>query len=289
MLPERYYIHTKSEKQAKEVADFLNLKKTDNKYTGKTDEFYYPSNKEFLGYRNISFLKSYLIIEFEDWKKEQFPEKWAIKATESTYKEIVEWFTKAIKRTPSSSDRSWFHYPEIRIRECCTSGRKEENYTEITFEQFKQITMQEKEIIGYKTKEGVNIGAARRALDTAILPLMQEKINFKTGSILHDRAKQLGILDLLFEPVYGVDKKTIHIGTPKIPVEIEGDKITVDKFSVTTTKADLERYIDRFKVKLAPATNVFGDYEIRIVNPVFHIGCGDGPNISLEELESLLK
>lgn len=157
------------------------------------------------------------------------PEKWYIKTDEESNDTICDWYDKVraskTDRTIGNfycvdgidKPRGWMYY----------APNKTNDYTEITFEQFKQYVLgmkeqeQQKEIVGWKLKEeckeyekyALQISTATRFIPS------QDGTLFSNSSYISEKLKQAGVLDLWFEPVYK-EEETFCVG----------DWVTVEKY-----------------------------------------------------------
>jgi len=79
---------------------------------------------------------------FPDEKPKEFvlPEKWCI-YIDNDYSVVKPWFDEKLKRNVKGLASYW-HFPEIRFN-VCTTSKKDSDYTEITFEQFKKYVINE--------------------------------------------------------------------------------------------------------------------------------------------------
>lgn len=181
---------------------------------------------------NENLPKNAIELTLEQWDKivnkniiEEFklPEKWCVKPS----KETSEWFNKNSQtnaRDYHTMNCGYFHYPKV-AKFCHHWDTIQNGYTEITFEQFikyvlNQKVMEEKEIIGYKLKEGYeHYRKAAEEITGFRNPSNSEEYFtdfFKKKLLLNgtfiNRLEKAGVLDLWFEPVYKAEIPDIKAG-----------------------------------------------------------------------------
>lgn len=142
----------------------------------------------------------------------------------------------------------------------------------ITMEKWlKLIQMENKKIIGYKIKEGIDKLAVLRALkytgDNLKAIENNEKLygwHFSINSLYHQEAEKCNLLDVLFEPVYKKEEIILSVGNnKKIDVTIKKDSIFAEGKEVKLS--DLTKAQDMFTTM-----NISG-WEVSI--PEIKIGC----------------
>lgn len=161
---------------------------------------------------------------------------------------------------------------------------------EITIEQFeKHMSQQNKKIIGYKAPTDLFAGEVKKG------ELLVKNGHYydKHGSY---RKKDYNPNDYnvfpkeiveTWEPVYE-EEKTVQIGTPKFDVFIKGDTIEVPKYAVVTNKQAIKTWLSGF-IAERKVSSVFGNNPFSVKDMNVHIGCSEGPDVTLEELQSLIK
>jgi len=224
-LPE-YFVIKKDESNPlwRKYLDWLN-----KKYKISCDGFY-----DYYGYcininKTSIFLSDFRVrfdengaklITLEEWNEAVngfvLPEKWCIQCNKDNYQVIYEWLRKN-KQTKSnyislggSDINTKVHYPTFQYSPYSLNFHQSDNcqpnYTEITFEQFKKyvLKMEEREIIGYKLKEGCEqYKNAIKALGSSMLfPNEMEYLTVEKNTETIPNLQKAGVLDLWFEPVY---------------------------------------------------------------------------------------
>lgn len=164
------------------------------------------------------------IKEFKEKYNIVVPEKWAIKVDQSK-PEIGKWFDKNKAETSYGGYEGfrsgYLHYPSWGVlggAACHQDTKVRQGYTEITFEQFKKHILKsedkmDKKIIGYKLKEKYKIqeeGIGKMLGGNGKFPMFSNGINFEFNSNYYYKAKELGTLDLWFEPVYKIEREIVN-------------------------------------------------------------------------------
>lgn len=263
-------------------------------------------------YKNVEHIFN-TIEEWRNYISPEFvlPEKWAVIRTPENYIEVNKYFNKIYSTNNFTSDgifqdldkKDYMHNPKVMNR--TINGRLELGYTLLSNEQFNSQILNNtkmssisgssisswavpavaKEVVGYKLeKTGYKIAA------NAIAPGLDWSGDTVTilGSPNSIRSLQAaGVLNLWFSPIYKEEKKVITIGSPAFDVEIEGENIKASKWKTNTTKTELRRFIASHQ-SVMPTTSVFGTNNVTMKSAIFHIGCQEGPDVTLEELKSLL-
>lgn len=194
---------------------------------------WFNSKKDLPIYTFEQFKEMYLEEEFV------LPEKWCVKVTDKTHKTISENSYRIFPNYETYitsmllSSKSWNSWDLNR-------DAIKEGYTEITFEQFKKYVLKqetmEKEIIGYKLIKHEYSDAAREIVDLD-LPLTVDRITPKTktgnSTVMYDRLKKAGVLDLWFEPVYAASEQTVSMNG-KFNLTIKGKKVFHQNEDITS-------------------------------------------------------
>lgn len=187
---------------------------------------------------------------------------------------------------PSSTNLGWIgNEPSFK-------ARLNEGYREITFEQFEKYVLkapqQGKELIGYK----LNGVVSKEIVDRVIKYKMPEYnglyfVKGHLGGSLVQEAKNLGILDKWFIPVYEEQSEVLVIGSRSVNVKIERGRITAKGYNWPIDS--LNKVIDGLnKVPSFP-----GLYDVSLVEldtRYVRIGCREEDNrFSINELLSVKK
>lgn len=147
-----------------------------------------------------------------------------------------------------------------------------------------------RQIIGYKVKEGVDKLSALKIVGGSEGFSLNKNTDFAEGSECQRRAIHLGILPLLFEPVYKDERKFVEIeygkrgGRKKLKVEIT----QVGERKIATIVHDSSDYsFDREGLK-----RVIGDQassQIKFKPTYFDVGCsGQYHNVSVEDIQKVI-
>lgn len=228
-----------------------------NKKQGNTNwnsrQYYYSwfnSKKDLPIYTFEQFKEMYL--------EEQFvlPEKWYIKSNgKETYTKYLVPYLKQIGYPYINWDGKDYYYHVFK-NNCSAYTTKLHDYKEITFEQFKKYVLKqetmEKEIIGYKLVKHEYSDAARKIVDLD-LPLTVDRITPKTkthnSTIMYDRLKKAGVLELWFEPVYKEEKTIVKMYSSnkgEFEIEVVGKKAYYRPDNKELTKEFIEEILDWF-------------------------------------------
>lgn len=98
-----------------------------------------------------------------DSKEFVLPEKWCIKLTEENVDILGKWRTDGILRDPKFAKEGWYLHTPMNGKKGYNEPSKDPDYTEITFEQFKQHVLKESPVV--KTpKEENYVGRTIKAL-----------------------------------------------------------------------------------------------------------------------------
>jgi hypothetical protein len=144
-------------------------------------------------------------------------------------------------------------------------------------ERFKRNT-----IIGYKCP--MNLRGGLVAKDSIYIPDALSKGFYST--------KQTdGIVAILekeivetWEPVYKKDFLNITLDTSKLDIVIkENGNIEIPKWSVTVTINEIKNLL-----KILNHEQSFAGYALNIKTATIHVGCNEGPDITKEELETII-
>lgn len=145
--------------------------------------------------------------------------------------------------------------------------------------------MEQKAIVGYKVKKGIETVSAGRALNTTFSH--PYKLAFQVDTTTHKEAERTGLLDLLFEPVYEEKKVFIEIihgarGERRpLKVEIKDDEnlayVDGHKFGKTELQdLILPRHCGRIGI-------------VKFVPTFFTIGCnGQYKYVSREDIQKVI-
>ena len=224
-------IHTKTQEQFNTVLELFENKN----WTWATGEDPLQGTERWTNYRKQTCIsldndelmfsgldyykgKGYEIISFEEFMNEinGLPKKWCIAGAH--FNEVVEWFTKTIGREPMYNISSYFHYPLFNVHGsiACTSAEIQEGYTEISLQYFKDNILNSKEmknekIIGYKLKDQKYFIPASLIIfdnESGLKNWDSDKyMSISEHQHATEKAKEEGILDLWFEPVYEEEYK----------------------------------------------------------------------------------
>ncbi len=141
--------------------------------------------------------------------------------------------------------------------------------------------MEEKAIIGYKVKRGINNEAAAKALGYT---RFNKEIAFEFNENARKKAQLFGILDLLFEPVYEQEKKIIAVEYSKkgqtLKIEVYDNKAHFNDGlnSATFVKKEL---VELLKPTDTGSTKFKPTY--------FDVGCnGQYKNVSAEGIQKVI-
>jgi len=180
------------------------------------------------------------------------PEKWAVKRTKEASSKVNEWLTKGTTVSYFSCDDEYAHYPNYQTNSGFYGGKHikpsiQEGYTEITFEQFKEYVLKENTM---KKIKGYNIKAEYKGKEKEIAKALDTHSDncgdgcwLPSVGVVFEFAKQLGVLNLWFTPVYEEDKVRkigkydVVFNTPNIKVGCTW----YNKESLTKAKEVLEQ------------------------------------------------
>lgn len=175
------------------------------------------------------------IITFEQFIQDnmkKLPKKWFVHSkTKEEDKIIVDWFNEKFSKNVNYD----FHIGGF----CCTSDGQysycksykiEEEYTEITFDEFKEnFVKEQKKIIGYKLikreyEKAVELIANNYIVHNNLTLLEYLKVG-GYSNVCVKSLEESGVLDLWFEPVYEPEKKkleTIEMGDFTLSITKDG-------------------------------------------------------------------
>lgn len=146
---------------------------------------------------------------FELVPEEKLPENWCILRTKENASVINEWNNNLKRIGESFRDEAWsinsgdYFYPDKSH-----NNKYDSSYTEITFDQFKRLVlkeepMKEKEIIGYKLKDGCeDYYQASCAICNGLAVSRSDVMKLDLYPTVILKLSRAGVLDLWFEPVY---------------------------------------------------------------------------------------
>jgi len=222
-LPE-YFVIKKDESNPlwRKYLDWLRVSFSVPHLSGKSEYYGYCRIEYCHASSNLTTFtnESAKLITLEEWNEAVngfvLPEKWCIQCNKDNYQIIYEWLrnnkqTKSNYISLGGSDiNTKVHYPTFQYSpyglNFHQSDNCQPNYTEITFEQFKKyvLKMEEREIIGYKLKEGCEqYKNAIKALGSSMLfPNEMEYLTVEKNTETIPNLQKAGVLDLWFEPVY---------------------------------------------------------------------------------------
>lgn len=150
---------------------------------------------------------------------------------------------------------------------------KHEDFTEISFEQFQQYVLNQKEmkeIIGYKLKKNCKYyeGAAAKICgykSEKLNTLYDDAVNFLKNSQNKLDIEKAGVLDLWFDPVYAQKEKMVSVGG-KFNVTIKNNRIWHDSDNITDFVKTLNSELQ--------TCYVFDSYAVYISDMIFcRTGC----------------
>jgi hypothetical protein len=216
-------------------------------------------------------------------ERRSLPEKWCVKTSKTTHKEITKWFNKNSQTGTRDYHTyfigSYFHFPHFR--KAHQSGTIEEGYTEISFVDFKQHILKEKILItGYKLIDSANKKAAL-IIGYGTLDVNPTLVNsdgtwkFMVNSTVYKKLVSAEVFDKWFEPVYVSDALTLTLGNKNIVVTITKDGIKAD--NKTFDVHSLEMLIN-------PVASMEG-HSVSVLDAKYKIGCSE---FSLEEIKKII-
>lgn len=185
---------------------------------GKAHFFQTVEGKYWSGHYKTS-LPTIPLLDFLE-KEEAFPlDDFGVLVENSNGKEIVDYLVSKGFKNPSgyvgNVVNSAYYFIESKSKynfiKCNFKNPTSKTYT---LQQLKQLDMQDKEIIGYKLIKPEYENAAIKivAMD---LPLTVDRITPKTktgnSTVMYDRLKKAGVLELWFEPVYATSEQTVSM------------------------------------------------------------------------------
>jgi hypothetical protein len=193
---------------------------------GKAHFFQTVEGKYWSGHYKTS-LPTIPLLDFLE-KEEAFPlDDFGVLVENSNGKEIVDYLVSKGFKNPSNyvgnvvNSAYYFIESKYNFIKCNFKNPTSKTYT---LQQLKQLDMQDKEIIGYKLIKPEYENAAIKivAMD---LPLTVDRIKPKTSennsTLMYDRLKKAGVLELWFKPVYKETKKLPKINGYEGKVENE--------------------------------------------------------------------
>ena len=147
------------------------------------------------------------------------------------------------KRNVMISDGDYFHYPEVQPGLCSSSHNYyEKTITDAEFEIIYKIfeknygMKEEKEIIGYKLNgkvTAIQVGMLLDCRPNELNGMFWWKDNL--DSIAFKKCKEMGILDIWFEPVYTLEVKK-NIGSKAVEFIANQGKVYVDNQEIDIDK-----------------------------------------------------
>jgi len=139
MLPENYLVKTNNKEET--IAVIVHFE-PEEKHNFDHWNYISVTKYESTNIWNIipEIYLDYPVYEFSEWKRLLIPEKWCIKSTPETRKELMDFIVSKGYSNPERRHDYMIHYPFTQGGGSLFAYLKE-GYTEITFEQFKQITM----------------------------------------------------------------------------------------------------------------------------------------------------
>jgi len=158
MLPENYLVKTNSKEETSEVIVFFDP----NEKTDWTHWEYVSVNKEATEITNIWNIiperyLDYPVYEFSEWKRLVILEKWCIKVTDENKEELKKWWDKQPHNKSYGNLEGWMLSDKFIDGSFMYWGHSSPSgYNKITFEQFKQITMNTQIKVGDKL-ENLNL------------------------------------------------------------------------------------------------------------------------------------
>jgi len=232
--------------------------------------------------KEISNWEQFKVYSFEEWKKSLIPEKWCIKTTHKTRIKIQNFINNQGYESKLSGDY-YVHFPFIDGGSAYHDIQK--NYIEITYEQFKQITM--KTIIGYRCPTNLFGDNSDTVCGTLFVKTSEYAHWYTTKSESH-KAKPNYILPKeiveSWVPVFE-EKEIVRIGSNAIDVEVT-NVFTFRNKETASIESVLRTYTSFSSI------GTIGSYGV-IIRPdqrVLLIGCvGEDNRVSLNELETLIK
>lgn len=319
-LPEDWWMEVNNKEEFKEAMKYINEKlegKVENVHLNYIPYIfpYYVALLPNLGSGNKFGYNNYYLSHYGNNKitmeqlrkekavsKEALPEKWAIERTQKNSKVVNEYFNKMLNCDGYSSEDGWLHFPNIKTGkgwyrgEHSTYSLKDE-YTPITFEQFKQYVLKQKtmstqkQIIGYKLIKPefeqaaalLGRGESGRTLFNCAIGYKDHTIYFADFAITIDALKTAGVLDLWFEPVY---KKDVELSVSYTNGTLEVLLKEKDKFII---KGEGEFDISVLRDLAVPAissTLMGGAFTIAVHPSSIDVGCKKG--ISIEDVKKVL-
>ena len=219
--------------------------------------FYFVGTTNY-GSRSKSYLnsaksiKSTLEISFEEFDFEEefvLPKKWYI---ENEYQDVRDYLSK----TYNSDDiKRWFYdyigwVGSLYYNGCFSDWNENEfikrEATKISYDQFKKYILKEnnmeKKIIGYNLIKPEYKKAALNIATVYNFGTLDKKFDFCNNSIVYDKLKKAGVLDLWFEPVYEESEKIVEIGNPKFTLKIKDKKVYHNNEDITKFVLEIHEY-----------------------------------------------
>jgi hypothetical protein len=246
-------------------------------------------NKDFHFFRKATYeeiIEHYTSKEIKQIVMSKLPSKFAYRVDSGSKDQLMEVLTFINSNCSnnffngSASNGSYYVMNiETNKSDCHTLLPKD--YTAITYEQFKVMTNQN--IIGYECPMDLRNGAVPKGSvyvpDPTSSLMYITKTKDGTSAVLEKEIVET------WKPVYKEVNLKISLGTPKFDIEIDkSGRIVINKWETTTTVDSVRKIITKLEQEFT-----FASYDAFIVQPTIHIGCGDGPNVTLTELREIVR